>query len=78
VASSARAETEAAERSRLFQWLVRAGFVARGITYGLIGVLALALAAGAGTPGTAPNQQGALELCECLEPFWRAPFTRSR
>ncbi len=64
MASGARAETEAAERSRPFQWLVRAGFVARGVTYGLIGVLALALAAGAGTPGTAPNQQGALELID--------------
>ena len=64
VASRARAETEAAERPRPFQWLVRAGFVARGITYGLIGVLALALAAGAGTFGTAPNQQGALELID--------------
>lgn len=64
MASGARAETEAAERSRPFQWLVRAGFVARGITYGLIGVLALALAAGAGRPGTAPNQQGALELID--------------
>lgn len=64
MASGARAETEAAERSRPFQWLVRAGFVARGITYGLIGVLALALAAGAGTFGTAPNQQGALELID--------------
>lgn len=64
MASRARAETEAAERSRPFQWLVRAGFVARGITYGLIGVLALALAAGAGTFGTAPNQQGALELID--------------
>lgn len=60
--SSARLETEAAERSRPFQWLVRAGFVARGITYGVIGALALALAAGAGTPGAAANQQGALQL----------------
>jgi hypothetical protein len=64
VASGARAETEAAERSRPFQWLVRAGFVARGITYGVIGGLALALAAGAGSAGTAPNQQGALELID--------------
>jgi hypothetical protein len=62
VANGVRAETEAAERSRPFQWLVRAGFVARGITYGVIGAVALALAAGAGTAGTAPNQQGALEL----------------
>ena len=64
MASGARAETEAAERSRPFQWLVRAGFVARGITYGVTGALALALAAGAGTAGTAPNQLGALELID--------------
>jgi hypothetical protein len=42
--------------------LVRAGFVARGITYGVIGALALAIALGAGTGGAAPDQQGALAL----------------
>ncbi len=42
--------------------MVRAGFVARGLTYGVIGALALAMAVGAGTAGTAPDQQGALEL----------------
>ncbi len=42
--------------------LIRAGFVARALTYGLIGVLTLALALGAGTSGKAPNQQGALAL----------------
>jgi hypothetical protein len=62
VAGSARLEAEAAERAKPFRWLVRAGFAARGITYGVVGVLALALAAGAGTAGTAANQQGALEL----------------
>lgn len=41
---------------------MRTGFVARGITYGVIGGLALALAVGAGTKGAAPNQQGALAL----------------
>src|SRR5437763_1935156 len=59
---TARGETETLERSRLFRWLVRTGFVARGVTYGLIGVLALAIALGAGTMGAAPNQQGALSL----------------
>ena len=49
-------------RSRPFRWLVRAGFVARGITYAVIAGLAIALAVGAGTDGTAPNQQGALAL----------------
>lgn len=44
------------------EWLVRAGFVARALTYGLIGCLALALTLGAGTGGKSPNQQGALTL----------------
>lgn len=62
MSSSARAETEAAERARPFRWLVRAGFGARAVTYGVIGALALALAFGAGTAGATANQQGALEL----------------
>lgn len=62
VTSRARRETETLERSRAFEWMVRAGFVARAITYGVIGALALALALGAGTDGAAPNQQGALAL----------------
>ena len=62
MAQSARSETVAADRSRPFRWLVRAGFVSRGITYCVIGALALALALGAGTAGTAPNQEGALAL----------------
>lgn len=57
-----RRETRQLEQAQPFQWLVRAGFVARAITYGVIGALALALAFGAGTMGTAPNQQGALAL----------------
>ena len=47
---------------RPFCWLVRIGFLARGLTYAVIGALALALALGAGTAGTTPNQQGALAL----------------
>lgn len=42
--------------------MVRAGFVARSVTYGVIGALALAMAVGDGTGGTAPDQQGALAL----------------
>jgi Domain of Unknown Function (DUF1206) len=61
-AGEARRQTESAARSRPFRWLVRAGFVARAITYGVIAALTLALALGAGTMGTAPNQQGALAL----------------
>jgi hypothetical protein len=52
------------ERSKPFRWAVRAGFAARGITYGVIGGLAIAIALGAGTDGTAPNQQGALALID--------------
>lgn len=62
VGGNARRATERAEDSRPFRWLVRAGFVARAVTYGIIGGLALALALGAGTDGAAPNQQGALSL----------------
>jgi Domain of Unknown Function (DUF1206) len=56
------------ERSRGFRWLVRAGFVARGVTYGIIGAVAVAIAFGIERhPGT-PDQQGALSLVA------RAPF----
>jgi hypothetical protein len=40
-------------------WLARAGLVARGVVYGIIGVLALELAFGKG--GKATNQEGALQ-----------------
>ncbi len=60
--TSARGEAQAVERSRAFRWLVRAGFVARGITYGVIGAMALAIALGAGGIRADPNQQGALAL----------------
>lgn len=59
---AARSETESVERSQPFQWLVRAGFIARATTYGVIGALALAIAVGAGTMGTSANQEGALVL----------------
>jgi hypothetical protein len=61
-ATLARREAKTVERSRPFQWLVRAGFVARAITYAIIGGLAFAMAFGDGTAGAAPNQQGALAL----------------
>lgn len=51
-----------AEQAPAFRWLVRTGFLARALTYGLIGALTLALATGAGTGRTAPDQQGALRL----------------
>lgn len=46
--------------------LARAGLVARGVVFGVIGVLALKLAVGSG--GKATNQQGALETIG-KEPF---------
>lgn len=53
--------TEAASdfvNSRPFEWLARAGFVARGLVYGIIGLLALKLAIGSG--GKATDQEGAM------------------
>jgi hypothetical protein len=58
---SAEAKAVALGRSSGFAWLVRAGFLARGLVYGVIGGLALALALGAGG-GSATNQQGALSV----------------
>jgi Domain of Unknown Function (DUF1206) len=54
----ARGVGEGIERSPAFEPLARAGFVARGLVYGIIGVLALRLALGYG--GKITNQQGAL------------------
>lgn len=50
------------QRTRPFRWLIRAGFLARALTYGVIGALALALAVGAGSEPASPSQQGALAL----------------
>src|SRR5438128_2127168 len=49
---------EGVARSRGFEWFARSGFVARGLIYGIIGILAVKLALGDG--GKATNQQGAL------------------
>ena len=49
---------EKVARSDGFELLARAGFVARGVIYGIIGVLAVKLAVGAG--GKTTNQQGAM------------------
>jgi len=59
---------EKAARSRGFEWLARSGFVARGLIYGIIGILAIKLALGAG--GTTTNQQGALKTI-AHQPFGR-------
>jgi hypothetical protein len=45
-------------QSAVFAWLSRAGFVARGVIYGIIGMLALKLALGAG--GETTDQEGAM------------------
>jgi Domain of Unknown Function (DUF1206) len=58
-AREARAGGEELAQSRGFEWLARAGFVARGLIYGIIGLLAIKLALGAG--GKTANQQGALK-----------------
>jgi hypothetical protein len=55
----AKAAGETVARQPAFEWLARAGLVARGVVYGVIGALAVALALGAG--GKATNQQGALK-----------------
>ena len=55
----ARQSGEEVARSGGFEWLARAGFAARGLIYGIIGILAIKLALGSG--GTTTNQQGALK-----------------
>jgi hypothetical protein len=54
----AKATGDAIANARWFEWLARAGLVARGAIYGIIGVLALQMAFGAG--GKTTNQSGAL------------------
>jgi fumarate reductase subunit D len=54
------------EQSSGFEWLARSGFVARALIYGIIGVLALKLAVGAG--GKTTNQEGALKAI-AQQPF---------
>jgi hypothetical protein len=57
---------EKVSRSHGFEWLARAGFVSRGVIYGIIGILAVKLALGAG--GKTTNQQGALKTI-AQQPF---------
>jgi hypothetical protein len=56
---SARQGGEAVSRQPGFEWLARAGLVARGVVYGVIGLLAVKLALG--SSGKTTNQQGALQ-----------------
>jgi hypothetical protein len=68
----AQAGGEKVARSRGFEWLARSGFVARGLIYGIIGILAIKLAVGAG--GTTTNQQGALKTI-AHQPFGKVLLT---
>jgi uncharacterized protein DUF1206 len=62
----AQAGGESVAHSTAFEWLARSGFVARGLIYGIIGILALELALGSG--GKTTNQQGALKTI-AQQPF---------
>jgi hypothetical protein len=55
----AKGQGDQLAHAKALGWLARAGLVARGVVYGLIGVLALELALGEG--GKATDQQGALQ-----------------
>ena len=62
----AQAKGERVARSSGFEGLARAGFVSRGVIYGLIGILAIKLALGNG--GSQASQQGALRTI-ARQPF---------
>ncbi len=62
----AQAHGESIARKPQFEWLARAGLVARGVVYGIVGVLAVKLALGDG--GKATSQQGALQTI-ARQPF---------
>ena len=63
---SAQRGGETVARRPEFKWLARAGLIARGVVYGVVGLLALKLALGAG--GKTTSQQGALKTI-AREPF---------
>jgi hypothetical protein len=65
-ARKARVGGDKVAQSSGFEWLARAGFVARGLIYGIIGILAIKVALGAG--GKTENQQGALQTI-ARQPF---------
>ena len=69
---TARAAGEGVVRSSGFEWLSRSGFVARGLIYAIIGVLALKLALGHG--GKLTDQQGALHTV-AHQPFGKVLLT---
>ena len=69
---AAGASGESFVHSHAFEWLSRAGFVARALIYGIIGMLALKLAFGHG--GKLTNQQGALHTV-AHQPFGKLLLT---
>jgi uncharacterized protein DUF1206 len=71
-AGAARRAGEGFVHSRAYEMLSRAGFVARGLVYGIIGILAFRLAVGDG--GKITNQQGALRTV-ARQPFGQFALT---
>ena len=69
---SAEAAGHSFVQSSAFEWLSRAGFVARALIYGIIGVLAVKLAFGDG--GKITNQEGALQTI-AQQPFGKVLLT---
>src|SRR5712671_6849428 len=69
---SAGVSRETFVQSSAFEMLSRAGFVARALIYGIIGILALKLALGHG--GKVTNQQGALHTV-AHQPFGKLLLT---
>jgi hypothetical protein len=69
---TAEAAGEVVVRAPAFEWLSRAGFVARGVVYAIIGILALKVAFGQG--GRLTNQQGALHTL-AQQPFGKLLLT---
>jgi hypothetical protein len=67
-AQHAQDGAETVARSDSFEWLARAGFIARGLVYVIVGILAVQLAAGGG--GKAASQQGAMKAI-AAQPFGR-------
>ncbi|HEX4187734.1 MAG TPA: DUF1206 domain-containing protein [Solirubrobacteraceae bacterium] len=66
VVREVRRSGDSAVEGDAFTWLARAGLVARGVVYGVIGLLALKVALGSGGKDT--NQQGALQTI-AQQPF---------
>ena len=69
---TAKGAGESFVQSKTFELLSRAGFVARGVVYAIIGILALKLALGHG--GKLENQQGALRTV-AHQPFGKVLLT---